>query len=73
MPAKKLVTALVALVTGQNFAVGQPMPTGYDAYNVPFAYRDDYYDNDDNWYRYADGRILQVDPGTRTIRRVILV
>jgi hypothetical protein len=72
-PATQLVTALVALVTGQNFAVGQPLPVGYDAYNVPFAYRDDYYDDDDNWYRYADGRIYQVDPGTRLIRRVIMV
>jgi hypothetical protein len=72
-PATQLVTALVALVTGQNFAVGQPLPVGYDAYNVPFAYRDDYYDNDDNWYRYADGRIYQVDPRTRLIERVILV
>jgi hypothetical protein len=72
-PATQLVTALVALVTGQNFSVGQPLPMGYDTYNVPFAYRDDYYDNDDNWYRYADGRIYQVDPGTRLIRRVIMV
>ncbi len=72
-PATQLVTALVALVTGQNFGVGQRLPMGYDAYNVPFAYRDDYYDDDRNWYRYADGRIYQVDPGTRMIRRVILV
>jgi len=72
-PTTQLVTALVALVTGQNFAIGRPLPVGYDAYNVPFAYRDDYYDNDDNWYRYADGRIYQVDPRTRLIERVILV
>lgn len=70
-PTTQLVTALVALVTGQNFAVGQRLPLGYDAYNVPFAYRDDYFDDDDDWYRYADGRILQVDPRTRLIRRVI--
>jgi hypothetical protein len=72
-PATQLIAALAALVTGQNFNVGQRMPLGYDAYNVPFAYRDDYYDDDRNWYRYADGRIFQVDPGTRVIRRVILV
>lgn len=72
-PTTQLVTALVALVTGQNFAVGQRLPLGYDVYNVPFAFRDDYYDDDDDWYRYADGRIYQVDPGTRVIRRVILV
>ena len=72
-PKTQLIAALAALVTGQNFNVGQQLPLGYDVYNVPFAYRDDYYDNNDNWYRYADGRILQVDPRTRTIRRVIMV
>ena len=72
-PKTQLVSALVALVTGQNFAVGQPMPTGYDVYNVPFAFRDDYYDSDDDWYRYADGRIYQLDPRTRVIERVIMV
>jgi hypothetical protein len=72
-PKTQLIAALAALVTGQNFNVGQRLPLGYDAYNVPFAYRDRYYDNDSSLYRYADGRILQVDPGTRVIRRVILV
>jgi hypothetical protein len=72
-PKTQLITALVALVTGQNFAVGQRLPMGYDVYNVPFAYRDDYYDDDDDWYRYADGRIYQVDPDTRLIERVIYV
>ena len=72
-PKTQLVAALVALVTGQNFAVGQPMPAGYDVYNVPFAFRDDYYDSDEDWYRYADGRIYQLDPRTRVIERVIMV
>ena len=72
-PKTQLIAALAALVTGQNFSVGQRLPLGYDAYNVPFDYRDRYYDSDDYLYRYADGRILQVDPGTRVIRRVILV
>ena len=72
-PKTQLIAALAALVTGQNFNVGQRLPLGYDVYNVPFAYRDDYYDRDDAMYRYADGRIFQVDPETRIIRRVILV
>jgi hypothetical protein len=72
-PQNQLISALVALVTGQNFAVGQRLPVGYDAYNVPFAYRDRYYDNDENLYRYADGRIYQVNPGSRLIERVIVV
>lgn len=70
-PKTQLVAALVALVTGQNFGVGQQLPVGYDAYNVPFAYRDQYYDSDEYLYRYADGNIYQVDPATRLIGRVI--
>ena len=72
-PQSQLIASLVALVTGQNFAVGQRMPLGYDAYNVPLDYRDRYYDNDEYLYRYADGRIYAVDPGTRLIERVIIV
>ena len=72
-PATQLIAALAALVTGQNFNIGQRLPLGYDVYNVPFAYRSQYYDTNQSMYRYADGRIFQVDPGTRVIRRVILV
>ena len=70
-PDTRVVLAPVALVTGHTLAVGQPLPMGYDVYNVPYAYRDRYYDNGDNLYRYADGRIYQVDPQTRLIRAVI--
>ena len=44
---------------------------GYDAYNVPYAYRDRYYDDDRYSYRYADGYIYRVDPQTRLISAVI--
>ena len=63
-----LVEGIVALLTG---GVGDPLPTGYDAYNVPFEYRDRYVDNDQAWYRYADGAVYQVDPETRLIQAVI--
>ena len=42
---------------------------GYSAYNVPMAYRSNYYDTPDAWYRYDNGYIYQVDPGTRMVRR----
>ena len=67
----QLVSALVALVSGQNLGVGQRMPLGYDVYNVPYDYRARYYDTDDYNYRYADGYIYQVDPQTRVIQSVI--
>ena len=66
-PTTQMIQALVALVTGSPFAVGQPLPVGYDMYNVPLAYRDRYYDRDDAWYRYGDGYIYQVDPDSGLI------
>jgi hypothetical protein len=69
----QLISAVVSLLTGtpNSLAVGQPLPLGYDAYNVPFAYRNQYFDSADNWYRYNNGYIYQVDPTTRLITAVI--
>src|SRR3546814_3418409 len=47
------------------------MPIGYDAYNVPYPYRDYYYDTDDAYYRYGDGGIFQVDPATGMIEAIV--
>jgi hypothetical protein len=66
-PTTQLITALVALVSGQQFNIGQQMPVGYSAYNVPFAYRDRYYDTDDDYYRYANGYVYEVDKGSGRI------
>ena len=65
-----LIDGIVALLAG-DLGVGQQLPDGYDVYNVPFQYRDRYADNSDNWYRYNDGYIYQVDPKTRLISAVI--
>ena len=70
-PQTQIVQSQVALLTGNTFGVGQMLPAGYDVYNVPFAYRDRYYDSPQSMYRYADGRIYQVDPTTRLIQAVI--
>jgi hypothetical protein len=64
-----LITAVAALLTG-GLSVGQPLPMGYSAYNVPMAYRSNYYDTPDAWYRYDNGYIYAVDPGTRMVRSV---
>ena len=71
-----MVDGIAALITAGvgglgGLGVGDPLPVGYDAYNVPFAYRDTYYDTNDRMYRYADGAIYQVDPQTRLILDVI--
>ena len=66
-PTNQLIMALVSLVSGDQFAVGQRMPSGYDMYNVPFDYRDRYADSDDEYYRYANGYVYQVDYDTGLI------
>jgi len=66
-PTTQLITALVALVSGQQFNIGQQMPVGYSTYNVPFAYRDRYYDTDDDYYRYANGYVYEVDKSSGRI------
>ena len=69
----QLITAIASLLTGtgSGFAVGQPLPMGYDMYNVPYGYRDRYYDTADSWYRYNNGNIYQVDPTTRLITAIV--
>ena len=71
MNASTNLVADVIPLLGGGFAVGQLMPVGYDAYNVPYQYRDYYYDTDDAYYRYGDGGIYQVDPTTGMIQAVV--
>jgi hypothetical protein len=54
-----------------GLGIGQPLPTGYDVYNVPDQYRDRYYDTANKNYRYADGNIYRVDPKTQVIQAII--
>jgi hypothetical protein len=71
-----IVEQIVALLTGGSgglggLGVGQKLPDGYDAYNLPMQYRDQYADSDEHHYRYADNNIYQVDPQTQLIEQVI--
>lgn len=70
-PQTQMISQVAALLTGQNPSVGQPMPSGYDVYNVPSAYRDRYADNANAMYRYNDGYVYQADPKTQLITAVI--
>jgi hypothetical protein len=67
-----LISAVAALLTG-GLTVGQPLPVGYSAYNVPLAYRATYYDTPDMLYRYDDGYIYGIDPHTRVVSNVAYV
>lgn len=69
-PQTRTIQGIAALLTG-DLAVGQPLPMGYDVYNVPLNYRDQYPDTNDAMYRYADGNIYQIDPTTRLIQAAI--
>ncbi|QDP19605.1 hypothetical protein [Sphingomonas xanthus] len=70
-PSSGLIQGIVALLTANPLAVGQPLPATYGVYNVPFAYRDRYYDTPQAAYRYNDGYIYRVDPTTQLITAVI--
>lgn len=70
-PETAAITSIAALLTGNDIDIGSPMPAGYDAYNVPYSYRDQYYDRPDALYRYNDGYIYQVDPTTRLVTAAI--
>lgn len=70
-PDTLAISSVAALLTGDSFGVGQPLPAGYDIYNVPYGYRDRYADGPDGYYRYSDGYIYQADPETRLITAVI--
>lgn len=57
----------IPALLAQDFRVGQAMPAGYDAYNVPYDYRDRYYDDADYLYRYNDGEIYRIDADSRLV------
>ena len=55
-----------------GLAIGQPLPMGYSAYNVPLGFRETYYDTPDAWYRYSNGNIYQVDPVTQLVTALVV-
>jgi hypothetical protein len=69
-PSSSLITSVAALLS-PGFTVGQPLPAGYGAYNVPYAYRSTYYDTANDWYRYNNGYIYRVDPATQLITAIV--
>jgi hypothetical protein len=70
-PSTSAITSIAALLTGDNFQIGSPIPAGYDVYNVPYPYRSQYVDGPDARYRYSDGYIYQVDPTTQLVTAAI--
>ena len=70
-PKSDAITSIAALLTGDDIRVGQPMPSGYGVYNVPYRLRSQYADGADASYRYSDGYVYQIDPKTRLVTAAI--
>jgi hypothetical protein len=71
-PTTSLITAVAALLSPNSLAVGQPLPMGYSAYNIPYDYRARYYDTPNDWYRYSNGNIYRVDPATQLVTALVV-
>lgn len=69
-PSSSLITSVAALLA-PGLTVGQTLPMGYSAYNVPYAYRTQYADTADAWYRYNNGYIYRVDPATQLVSAIV--
>jgi hypothetical protein len=70
-PETAAITSIAALLTGDDFVIGQPAPAGYPVYNVPYPYRDRYADGPEGHYRYADGYVYRINPETRLVAAAI--
>ncbi|URW74832.1 hypothetical protein M9980_09650 [Sphingomonas donggukensis] len=70
-PGTNQIDGIAALLTGNDWTVGQAMPAGYDFYNVPPEYRGRYADSGDDLYRYSDGYVYRVDPTSRLVEQAI--
>ena len=69
-PRSSMITSVAALLS-PGFNIGQPLPMGYDVYNVPYAYRSTYFDTPSAMYRYNNGYIYQVDPVTQIVTAIV--
>jgi hypothetical protein len=65
-----LISSVAALMS-PGFSVGQPLPMGYNSYNVPYGYRQTYFDTPNASYRYNNGYIYQVDPATQLVTAIV--
>ncbi len=70
-PESYAISEVAGLLTGDDFTIGEPLPRGYEVYNVPYRYRDRYVDSSDQIYRYSDGYVYRVDPQTQLIQAAI--
>lgn len=70
-PQSATIQSVAALLTGDRFIVGNPAPEGYDIYNVPYPYREQYSDTSRTNYRYSDGHIYGIDPTSGLVSSIV--
>ncbi|MBU2033529.1 MAG: hypothetical protein KKH37_07160 [Alphaproteobacteria bacterium] len=70
-PQSAAIQSVAALLTDEEVAVGEPMPAGYDVYNVPYPYQGRYANSPEAAYRYVDGYVYRLDPQTRLVSDAI--
>ena len=70
-PQSAAIQSVAALLTDDAIALGEPMPAGYEVYNIPQPYRERYADTARAAYRYADGYVYRFDPETRLVTAAI--
>lgn len=70
-PETQRIDSIAGLLTGDGWNVGSPAPRGYDLYNVPYDYRNQYADSGSQSYRYNDGYVYEIDPKTQIVRKII--
>lgn len=70
-PETQMIGSIAGLLTGDGWNIGSPAPQGYDLYNVPYNYRDQYADSGSSSYRYNDGYVYEIDPTTQIVRKII--
>ena len=70
-PESALITSVAALLTGERFTIGQPVPAGFEIYNLPPLHRETYRDSAETAYRYSDGYIYRIDRTTGLVAAAI--
>lgn len=66
-----LVDGLIPLFGGGYYSLGDPWPSSYDFYNVPYQYRSYYGDTGDYRYRYGDGAIYRINSGSGVVEGIV--
>ena len=66
-----LIDGLIPISGMGYYAMGEPWPSPYNFYNVPYQYRSIWADDDDYLYRFSNGAIYAIDPDTMLVNGIV--